>query len=193
MEKWLSWLFELLPYLESRMDPSWHDARDKPWNAEENRFLNGECYPPYACPSNGNIRDENGYGTAHYVGIAGLGSDATFLPLNAQRAGMFGYERRTRKEDITDGLSNTLMAAETASANGPWAAGGEATVRGLDLNGPAYLGPGGQFGSCHPTVVSFMAFADGSVRSFATTLKPQVFEALATIAGRDAAEGRSDD
>jgi prepilin-type processing-associated H-X9-DG protein len=77
------------------------------------------------------------------------------------------------------------MAIETNAANGPWLAGGPATVRGFDPGGPPYLGFNGQFGSFHRNG-SEALFADGSVRFLSDTVDPKVFAALATIAGGEA-------
>ena len=62
----------------------------------------------------------------HYIGIAGVGRDSPSLPEKHARAGVFGYDRKTRMADITDGAANTMMMAETALAIGPWIAGGPA-------------------------------------------------------------------
>ena len=79
-------------------------------------------------------------GVTHYVGIAGVGEEAAQLPTDHPRAGIFGYDRKVSHENIKDGLSLTMTVVETATANGPWTAGGRATVRGLDPNDPPYLG-----------------------------------------------------
>jgi prepilin-type processing-associated H-X9-DG protein len=117
-----------------------------------------------------------------YVGIAGLGTDAPSLPIGHRRAGIFGYDRQTRMVDISDGASTTMMLAETRVTNGPWTAGGPATVRGLDPRRQPYLGRGQQFGGSHPGG-AMVAFADGSVRFLHETIDARVFEALSTIAG----------
>src|SRR5262249_10441649 len=91
-----------------------------------------------------------------YVGMAGLGKDAALLPLSNPRAGVFAYDRKTKFEDVTDGHSTTIMVIETNFENGPWGAGGFSTVRGIDLEGPAYLGAAGQFGSLHRTQDTFL-------------------------------------
>jgi prepilin-type processing-associated H-X9-DG protein len=121
-------------------------------------------------------------GLAHYVGVAGVGEDAALLPVEDKRAGVFGYDRRTRPEDIRDGTGTTLMVVETATDNGEWTAGGRATVRGLDPDHPPYLGRHGQFSSYHRAVTNAL-FVDGSVRALGSGMAPEVFEALATIAG----------
>ena len=75
-----------------------------------------------------------------------------------------------------------MTIAETTFANGPWTAGGPATVRGLDSRRQPYIGRGRQFGKAHRGG-AMVAFADGSVRFVKESINPRVFEALSTIAG----------
>ncbi len=119
---------------------------------------------------------------ATYVGIAGIGNNAALLPAGDPKAGVFGYDRSTRLEDIRDGASSTMTVAETADLRGPWTSGGPATVRGVDPERQPYLGRGRQFGGNHEGG-TLILFADGSVRFIRGTIDPHVFEALATIAG----------
>jgi hypothetical protein len=129
----------------------------------------------------------------HYVGIAGVGAHAADLPANDPRAGFFGYSRTIKLQDITDGTSYTLVAIETASDNGPWAAGGAATVRGLDPANQPYIGNGRQFGLIHfagtilvrPSAGANAALADGSVRFLSASISAPTLEALATFGGGD--------
>lgn len=203
-ERRLSWFVHLIPFVDQLrivVDPS------QPWDAEENRRPRwrdggdigqeiekelGE-YKLFCCPANPNRGGPDSASFTHYVGIAGVGPGAAEWGPHYPGIGVFGCERRTRFEDITDGLATTLMVSETARANGPWTAGGPATVRGLDPTGGPYLGAAGQFSSAHRyspnvfvtrlPVATNVLFADCSVRSFSEAVSPQVFEALATIAG----------
>jgi prepilin-type processing-associated H-X9-DG protein len=181
-EKCLSWLVCIVPFVQSSDLYSRLDV-NKDWDAEANRFAVLTHWPVYTCPAN---RDSLATGTpvpAHYVGIAGIGSDAALLPLSDPKAGVFGYDRRVAQKDVKDGLAFTLVVMETATDNGPWTAGGPATVRGLDTTRPPFLGDGGQFSSRHRPRVTNALFADGSVRSLSDAINPQVLEALATMAG----------
>src|SRR5262249_31430808 len=126
--------------------------------------------------------------------LAGVGFDAPYLPRSNSRVGFFGYELPANKSmeisvgialtDIEDGTTVTMVAAETTRANGPWIAGGDGTVRGLDPKGPPYLGPDSQFASFH-LYGSNVLFADASVRFLVDSLEPRIFEGIATIAGRE--------
>jgi prepilin-type processing-associated H-X9-DG protein len=181
-EKRLSWLVDILPYLEEQ---AVYDEvnKSRAWDDAENRMAVSQMVPLLHCPTHWDppvgpaIADQT-----DYVAIAGVGTDAATLAVQHPRAGVFGYDRITTFNDIKDGTSNTVMLMETAWANGPWAAGGQATLRALDPGGPPYLGKDGQFGGVHPGGVMVL-FADGSVRFLHESTSPRALEALATIAG----------
>ena len=93
---------------------------------------------------------------------------------------MFGYNRKTRFADITDGTSNSIMVAESTGNTGPWGQGGASTIRALTqqpyINGPD--GIGGPFrGGCH------VLMCDGSVRFVSENIDSTVMENLSTIQG----------
>jgi prepilin-type processing-associated H-X9-DG protein len=136
------------------------------------------------CPASPLGRDSSPPGTIHYVAIAGVGLDSPGLPIGHPRVGVFGYDRQTRLEDIKDGTANTMMVAETATGNGPWIAGGTATLRGLDPSHTPYVGRNRQFGGFHPDG-AMVLFADGSVRLIKGSIASQVFEAYSTMAGSE--------
>jgi hypothetical protein len=124
-----------------------------------------------------------------YVGLAGLGTDAATLGLGPPvppRAGCFRYDSPTPLELISrhDGLSQSLLFAETNADIGPWIRGGPATVRGLDdaAGAPPVVGAGGQFGGTHLHGANFAA-ADGGVRFLTIRVSPGVLRAMVTIAG----------
>jgi hypothetical protein len=169
------------------------------WDTEENReprirsyeYPNREREEPigkcmgWLCPANPNRTEQGTLGLTHYVGLAGLGPDAASRPAHDPLAGIFGYDRRTRREDIKNGVSNTLLVIETAAVNGPWTAGGPATVRGFTPVLIPFLGPGGQFGSRHSPQVTNAAFADASVRSLTESIDPGVLQAAVSVGGQD--------
>lgn len=189
----LSWLVTILPFIEQ--DNLYGKInRGQAWNSPENKAMKGEVKELH-CPESafyGNFQ----FGS--YVGMAGLGKDAALLASTHPKAGVFGYDRMTRLNEVTDGASTTIMVVETNFENGPWSAGGFPSIRGLDTNGPDYLGSTGQFGSLHRTKESTLfkvyvecsncTFVDGSVRFLAKTIDSKTFEALATIAGGERVE-----
>jgi hypothetical protein len=179
-ERRLSWLFVLVPFMESN---DWYRkaAKDKAWDAEENLHL-----PPYGlfyvCPS-AFPGSEPGPGQAPstYVGIAGLGPDAGTLPEKHLRAGFFGYERKLTRRDLMPS-GGLLVGLETTRVGDSWLAGGPATVRGLEPESLPYLGDGEQFGGLHRRGTTAL-FADSSVRLLSNETAPAVLEKIATIAG----------
>lgn len=177
-EERLSWLTSILPYIEQgalyeRVDANEGFEAEKNSLARDTRIVIFEN-PGYAGQAT------TKHGSTHYVGIGGLGKDGPTLPANNPKAGMFAYNRKTRFADVTDGLSNTLMIGEISKEAGPWARGGDATIRAFTskpyLKGPD--GIGGPFrGGGH------FALGDGSVRFISENVDPSVIEAMSTISG----------
>ncbi len=188
LDKKLGIFFRLFPFVGSRMDLAGHfpDER-KAWDAGENRYLAEDLDPIPGCPAIPNRH--NNFTLATYVGLAGVGKDAAYLPAGAPRIGVFGYDRQLTFADIKDGTENTVAFAETATENGPWLSAGRATLRSLEGN--VYLGQEASFSTNHRsswwvgTPVLHMGFVDGSVRSFSYSLSPEVFEALVTVAASE--------
>lgn len=125
-------------------------------------------------------KPDGDFGVTHYVGIAGVGKDAPTLKLPHKRAGMFGYERKTTFRDVKDGLSNTMMITEASTDFGPWAQGGQSTLRALTQK-PYINGPDGIGGPSKGGLNVLMG--DGAVRFVSENIDPSVFEAMSTIAG----------
>jgi prepilin-type processing-associated H-X9-DG protein len=183
----VSWLVGLVPYLDQL---GLGIDRTKAWDAQENReptfrYRDHEgrpCQEPVGewpllrCRLNPAKAGPGSPGLTDFVGVAGVGKDAASRSAGYPGIGFFGHDRQNRQEDIKDGTATTMMVIETTWKNGPWTAGGYPTVRGLDPSGGPYLGAGGQFGSN-------VLFADGSVRVLTDSIRPEVLEALATIAG----------
>ena len=191
-EERLSWCVTLLPYLEQEDLHKQLDTADG-WQAEANRPAVRQAVKTFLCPSNPNHAAPGEPALTHYVGVAGIGRDAAALPAEDPKAGFFGYDRTITTRDVKDGTSNTLMVIETSAENGPWAAGGRATVRGVEPDDRPYVGKGRPFGVVHYTprflgtaqAPANVVFADGSVRCLHQSISAGTLEALATIAGGD--------
>jgi hypothetical protein len=175
----VSWIMVLdTSFLQGHMDPEWRIRKEKGWQAPEHRPM-VQYPPPYIhCTAGQSKEDDN---VTNFVGISGVGKDAATWPLADPRSGFFGYDRRITRADVKDGSQNTMVITETFRNNGHWAAGGPATVRGLDPDDLPYLGSRGQFNTYHQRLP--VAFLDGSIRAFSEDLDPKIFEAFATIAG----------
>lgn len=182
----LSWVIDALPAFNQKTQPTTTLAaefdRSLPWDAEKNRgpvrtrLVGLTCF--------GNPPEPVDPAVTQYVGSAGVNpAAATLLPTDP-RAGAFRYDGPTPFAAFADGLSNTVLFAETNANLGPWSAGGPPTVRGFDagLGDPRPIGVGGQFGGNHPGGGNF-GFADGSARFVTDRVGPDLFRGLVTIAG----------
>jgi hypothetical protein len=207
-EKRLSWLSEICPdYLVGgyasllNKQKAWDDAENWPPRCRRRIDMQGNTQEePFGymgvlfCPAHPHMAASDSYCTTDYVGIAGVGEAAAELQLSDPHAGFFGYDRQITFKDIKDGTANTIAVVEVLDG-GAWTAGGHATVRGVTADGRPYLGEGGQFAALHgQTVLSRSSglnvlLADASVHYYAADLAPEVFEAMATIAGGEKVEG----
>jgi prepilin-type processing-associated H-X9-DG protein len=181
-EKRLSWLVILIPYVEanniySRMD------KEKSWDAEENRFATEMRLAYLRCPGCPDHPRDNSLAPTHYVGISGIDDNAVTLPRDDPRAGLFGYDRPVKKDELKRGASEAVVAVETSQVIGAWTAAGRPTTRGLIPDGPAYFGVKGQFGGNHPHGAN-VVFVDGSVRFIEQSIDPAAWEAMATLSGK---------
>jgi hypothetical protein len=182
----MSWCVALLPFIDA--DPT-HGMtkKDKAWNDPANELLKMR-WSTFVCPARPDYMTSQ---QTSYLGMAGLGEDAATLTTNDPRSGLFGYDRKVRKEDIKDGTANTISLLESRTG-GPWAQGGPGSVRGLVTSQQPYFGELQPFGSwivksrwpTHPPEMTTQALmGDGSVRYFARETSPELLEALATING----------
>ena len=124
------------------------------------------------------VASDEGFPASHYVGVAGVGADAAELPKSHPRAGVFGYDRRTTREDIKDGTSNTLLVVGVQDHPPAWASG-TGSVRGLTtepyLGGPDHFGTGQAEGM-------LVLMADGSVKFLSKATDPKVMRRMAAMA-----------
>jgi len=152
----LSWRVALLPYLEwNTLYEQFH--LDEPWDSPHNSALIEQMPEVFRNPSAPRIP-----GIAHYLGVVGKGA--------------FFEEGKTRSiRDIRDGTSNTIMLVEVDPDRGViWTKPEDFPFHPENpLDGLGHAHPGG----------FNVVFADGSVRFISSTIDPEVFRALITIAG----------
>jgi hypothetical protein len=178
----LSWIATMLPYLGHR---DWYEGLelDYQWNGSKNQAIASRPLAEVVNPTLGPSNTEAGFPVTHYVGVAGVGPDAGKLKRDDPKAGVFGFSQRTRPQDLKDGAANTIATMGVQSRLGPWAAGGDSTVRALTQR-PYVNGPDG-FGSGQPDGM-LVGMADGSVRFISKDVDPAVLEQLATVGGGEA-------
>jgi prepilin-type processing-associated H-X9-DG protein len=191
-ENRLSWFVSVLPGLDQRRQDVvglLSQINDRsPWSDPRNQEAARTRLLVALCPLYTKLPPADQPAITCYVGIAGVGADAANLALPPiperapNRAGAFRYDAATPFDRIGDGLSQTLLLAETAHDLGPWLRGGPSTVRGVDDGKDArpLIGPGGQFGGYFSNGGNF-ALCDGSVRLITSRISPDVFLRLATI------------
>ncbi|MCG6157473.1 DUF1559 domain-containing protein [Rubinisphaera margarita] len=174
-EEGLSWLAGLDPALnEGKFQPQWN----QPWNSSANDRFVRRSREDLLNPKVDQLAGADRYPASHIVGIAGLGPDGPTLPADDPRAGIFGFGRSTRVEDVKDGLSNTWMANGVVDRLSSWANASE-SIRAVTRE-PVINGPDG-FGSGNPDRMPIL-MADGSVRTMNSKTNPVIFRRMAAMA-----------
>jgi hypothetical protein len=188
-----SWMTQLLPYI-GRDDVSSQFDFKKSWDDPKNRLQASQVIPEFLNPADSRTNwtgtQYTGLGLSHFVGMSGVEDtpDVIAATLNRSdpRAGVFGYDRNARPNEITDGQSQTIMIIGSGGLASPWVMGGGATVRGART---PYIDDLRGFGSRGlPKSGTFAVFADGSARIISADIDPAVFKAMCTIHGNDKAE-----
>jgi len=205
----LAWTAELLPYI----DDSFADLKmnpDRSWNEGENLHAAALAIPYYLAADEPKGTYPPGswkhfvpglhtpVATIHFVGISGIGLDAaeyqTGDPSTAKKLGIFGYDRVTKRGDITDGLDQTIALIQVPPTfRTCWLAGGGSTVRGVpeeDSLAPFICTALSQKLGRYPkgTKGTYAIMADGKVRFIPADMNPETFKALCTIAGGEKIE-----
>jgi type II secretory pathway pseudopilin PulG len=192
-KKRFSNLTELLPFVEHDQVYKCLDLK-QPWQAPANKDGVSKIIKVFLCPADPGLFEKTIHNQSNYVGIAGAGVDAASLPITDARCGIFGYDRTVRVKDVEDGTANTLLILEMRRKTGAWAAGGPATVRGIDPEDDPPIGQDCAFGmhvDASRWVIgrrktgAMAAMADGSIRRLWDGTSAEVLAALATIAGGD--------
>ncbi len=183
----LSWNAAILAALDQEhpAGKKWQDVHalidlQRGWDDPANAVAGDAVLSVFLCPNNPNYHPPVRPAPTHYVGCAGVGADAASLKLADENAGFFGYDRVLRRNDVSAGISYTLMALETAADNGPWIAAGFPTVRGIP-DDDRLIGLNAPLGGCHAGGMNAL-FVDGSVRFESDGIDPKVLRALARIA-----------
>ena len=191
-EQRLSWIADSLESLSQRRQNTAALAqkleRTAAWDSDQNRDVAKTPLVLFLCPGAAPERNPDEPSVTQIVGLGGIGPDGAALGLGPpvpNRAGCFRYDEPTPLLTIRDGdgLSTTLLFAETSHENGPWIRGGPSTVRMLDVSATAPPIIGGQFGGHYNRVAGF-GLADGSARFFSDRMNAAVTRSMFTIHGQ---------
>jgi hypothetical protein len=201
-KKRLSWAASLLPLLPESLDPNGNPVGhpfdyvkfnpDEGWDSRDNIKAAELVVPHFIVRTRGtagfrtsNPLTSHDLGASHWVGMAGVGLDAARLPSGDKRAGIFGYDRVTKLDDIPKDRLDKVIAliqvpADTVS---PWIAGGGATLRGVSDD--AKDNPLEPFLSEFPAMKdrgTFAIMADGRVRYISEKkVKAALFRSMCQI------------
>lgn len=159
----LSWRVHILPYIEeNQLYQQFH--LDEPWDSKHNKQLISQMPALFLDPSSGSLTSQDG--KTHYLGV--LGEEFLFD----------GSSQGRKFTEITDGLSNTIAVVQVDDERAAvWTKPDDWQ---FDANDPLK-----GLGDLHPGI-ALAGFCDGSVRFISTTIDPDVFLALLTIAGDEA-------
>lgn len=166
------WMTFLLPFVgEQELYQS--IVQGKPYDDPVNRVAMGRDVATYFAAGGDRAKIGQGFSISHFAGVGGEIDDATGL----SHVGVFQRDEAVKKEEVTDGLSNTLIAGELAGTYPPWGdpENWRTIGRGLnkDVNG---------FGSATGNGATFL-LGDGSVRFFNNKTDPKLLIKLSTRDG----------
>jgi len=196
-EQRLSWAAALLPKLGPEY-ADWKVDEALSWDEGENLLTARRVLPPLLLPPAPGLalplvtypgRGEEHFGATHFVAIAGVGLEAADYPANdpatAKKRGLFGYDRVTTRDEVKDGVGQTIaFLTVPGDHKAPWLAGGGATLRGVaDVHEDGRpLAP--FVSTTHQNKRGALAImGDGKVRFIPETLDAAKFRALCTIDG----------
>jgi hypothetical protein len=156
-----SWQTRLLPFVDQA--PLYNRIQmDAPWDDPLNRGNASVLVPVYLDPNLGPpAPDAQGLGPSHYTG-----NSLVLLQNNSLKF-----------REVTDGLSNTILAGQAGGGFKPWADPTNVRDPGLGLG----TGPD-RFGSTDRAGVQLLLL-DGSVRVVNPSISPDVLKAMSTPNG----------
>jgi prepilin-type processing-associated H-X9-DG protein len=160
-----SWRVLILPHM-GRQDVFGQYDFDEPWDGPSNSRLATQMPAEFACPSDPGARSSS---TTNYLAVTGPGT-------------MFAGSNGIRRDQIPDGMSNTLMVVEVTGANVNWMEPRDVDIT-LMTGGVGT--PGGKdISSFHPGGAQ-AAFADGSVHYLPANTPIQTLQGMMTVGGHE--------
>ncbi|MCA9067727.1 MAG: DUF1559 domain-containing protein, partial [Planctomycetaceae bacterium] len=170
-----SWMTDLLPYLGN--DAVYQGIqRDEPWSAPVNKPAFSQSIPAFLGGGVEQTHNKTGYGLSHFAGLGGT------MEVNGgamANVGIFNRSSQVTQQDISDGMSQTLVAGEIPEGYRPWGEPGNwREIRaGLNQDNTS-------FGNAQRTGAMFLK-ADGSVQFLSNQVSLEILKSLSTRDGDD--------
>jgi hypothetical protein len=156
------WPVSIMPFVASGPEYDMIDFR-LPWNDPRNADVFRRVYPWYLNPSVRQTRDSNGFVLTHYAANSNV-----LFPNSSQSI-----------DEISDGLSQTILAGEIAEDFPPYAQPGNWRDPAIGINAsPRSFGRPTRDGA-------YLLMADGAVLWIPNSVDATVLRALSTPAGSD--------
>ena len=168
------WMTFLLPSI-GEADLYRQIDQAKPFDDPVNRDAMGRNVDVYFAAGGDRSRIGLGFSVSHFAGLGGEINEANGLA----HVGIFERDVSVKRDEITDGLSNTLIVGELAGIYPPWGEPENWRMIGRGLNKDA-----NGFGSYGGQGATFLR-ADGSVKFFSNKTDPKLLEKLSTRDGTE--------
>ena len=167
------WMTLILPYIGE--EELYHRIDlDIPYDDRANLAAFEADVETFCASGTSRAKVHGGLGVSHF---AGVGGDVEQADGNVARAGLFGVNSKVRRDDVADGLSNTLAAGEIADQLPAWGDPENWRTVGKGINRDAQgFGNHDRSGAC-------FLMADGSVHFFSNQTSVRVLNALSTRDG----------
>jgi prepilin-type processing-associated H-X9-DG protein len=169
------WLTALLPFVDAN-DVYLRIDLALPFEDPANRAALSTPIEMYFAAGGNREPLPSGFAVSHF---AGVGGEVTNARGEVLAAGVLTQNRAIGRDEVRDGLSQTLVAGEIPGGYPPWGDPGNFRTTGRGLNRE----PRG-FGNAAGTGAT-MLFADGSVRFFSNRTDPELLRRLSTRDGSD--------
>lgn len=169
------WMTSLLPYVGEAELFATIDLT-KPYNAVKNQPAMKQRVAAFEAAGGDLTPVESGFAAAHFAGVGGKIDAAGQGEVHL---GVFDRDSAVRREQIVDGLSNTLIVGEVAHRYPAWGDPENWRMVGSGLNKQPH-----GFGNAAGTGATFLK-ADGSVQFFSNRISSDILLRLSTRDGND--------
>ncbi len=169
------WMTELLPYIGKADLYSMIEFK-KSYDDPANFAVFSQNVPTFFASGGDQKKIGRGLAVSHFAAVGGTEKDENGRLIDL---GIFGPNSDVRRPQVTDGLSQTIVAGEVGYGYPAWGEPENWRKIGKGLNRE----PVG-FGNAQDTGAVFL-FADGSVKFFSNDTDPEILRQLSTRNGND--------